>query len=323
VIVPRLFDAFLFAEPHETELLLAKLHVESELIDAWVVVENAYTQKGERKDTHLHDVLKDPRFDPFRDRLHVVTLDRNFRAEFRRSTRERLALAIRMAAPGYDATMYRAHYDEAPNWYAERFQRDAALPVLRELGGGEGWVFATDCDEMIDGSNPARRDAIVRAIRSGAPSVSLRRQRFNYDFDNYCPAMRSVQAASIRYLDEQQLGIFHTRTRMGGMGAGPEPCVYEYSYCFSREFIVRKLETFPHLDPGRQVLEAALECNHATFGGRPTWIDPSLWYDRLPIEQSGAPTYILENFERLRTGVVNSDYAQARRRRYPELFGDW
>ncbi|MFA5882575.1 MAG: hypothetical protein WDA60_01860 [Acidimicrobiia bacterium] len=319
----RLFDAFLFAEPHETELLLAKLHVESELVEAWVVVENSYTPKGAWKGTCLQGILDaDRRFDPFRDRLHVVTLDRNFRAEFRRASRGRLSLAFRTALPGYDAAAYRTRYAEAPNWFAEGRQRDAALPVVRELGGGDGWVLATDCDEMLDASNPVRRDALVRAVRSGAPSVSLRRQRFNYDFDNYCPALRFVQGASVRHLDQQGLGIDDVRKRLGGVGAGPEACVYEYSYCFDRAHIERKLATFPHLDPGTSTMHRALDCNHAMFAVRPSWVDPAVWYERIPLEQTGAPGYVLEHFERLRTGVVGEDYAANRRRHYPGLFSD-
>lgn len=319
----RVFDAFLFAEPHESEILLAKLHVESELIDAWVVVENAYTPKGEWKGTHLRSVLDgDARFDAFRDRLHVVTLEHDARSEFRRPAKDRLSFAVGAMMRGRTAASYRARYEEAPNWFAERFQRDAALPVIRELGGGDGWVLATDCDEMLDATNPSRRDALLRAIGSGAPSVSLRRQRFNYDFDNFCPAARFVQAASVRYLHEQGLGVDDVRKRMGGIAAGPETCVYEYSSCLPRAAIERKLATFPHLDPGRSVLESALECNHAMHAVPTSWVDPSVWYERVPIEQTGAPTYVLENFERLRTGVVSDDYAAARRRRYPMLFGE-
>ncbi len=319
----RLFDAFLFSEPHEAELLLAKLHVESELIDGWVAVENSYTPKGTWKGTHLASVLDaDQRFDQFRDRLHVVTLDRNVRHEFHRTRKQRMSMAVRSALPRYDEASYRTTYDEAPNWFAEGVQRDAALPVIRELSGGEGWVFATDCDEMIDASNPMRREAVMRAVRSGAPSVVLRRQRFNYDFDNYCPALRYVQGAALPYLDQSGLGIDDVRKRMGGVSAGPEPCVYEYSYCFTPAQIERKLATFPHLDPGRLTMKLALECNHAMFALQPSWVDPALWYERVPLDETGCPGYVLDNFDRLRTRAVNVNYRHARRKHYPGLFAD-
>ena len=318
---PQLVDAFLFAEPYEAEVLLAKLHVESELISAWVVVENTYTPKGEWKGNHLQAVLDgDRRFDPYRDRLHVISLDENFRAAFKRSLKRRLNLAGRRVIPSYDFTAYKQHYDESPNWFAERHQRDAALPLLREIVGDDAWVFATDCDELIDGSRSTRRDTIMRALRGGAPVATFRRQRFNYDYDNYCAAMRTVSAASVRHLVSTGQAIDDVRKRLFGVVAGPEPTVYEYSYCYERRFIERKLATFPHELSTGSSLDDALRCNHAVFVGEPKWIDPTCWYERVPIDRTGGPEYIVENFERLRTRNVRDDYVEARVERYPGLF---
>jgi hypothetical protein len=318
----RIFDAFQFSEPHETEVLLAKLHVESELVEKWIVVENNYAMKGGWKGRYLERIVaEDSRFAQFRDRIVLVPLSEDFAREYKYPLRERANLLGKLALPGYHSQGARVHFEERPYFYAEQRQRDAALHVLRELSGGEGWVVVTDVDEMLDASTPSRRDLITSAIRSGAGTIRLRRRRFNWDFDNYCPAVRFVGGASIGWLTDRGVGLEDIRLRNDGLVLGPEPLVFEYSFCYPHKGIARKLETFLHADPGIDPLGRALECNHGMFGSRPTAIDPTYWYETLPADRTGAPHYILENLERLRTRNVNPDYAAARRNRYPDLFG--
>jgi hypothetical protein len=222
--------------------------------------------------------------------------------------------------PTYDNEAAHIYYRDRRYSYAERCQRNSALGPLFELSGGEGWVVVSDTDEFLDCSTPARVDSIVRTLRHGAYATRFRRQRFNYDIDNLCPAVRFVGCVSIAYLRTEQIGLQAIRGADDGLITTLDPLVFEFSFCFPREAIERKLATFRHTMPASSSLDLALECNHGLFPGEPTHIDIDQWYERVDLEAIGAPTHVVDNAEKLRTGNVNPDYANARRERYPRLF---
>jgi hypothetical protein len=317
----RLFDAFQFGEPHEAPLMLAKLTIEAPLVERWIVVENTFTHKGERKPAYLADVVADSAFDEFRDRLDIVSLDHDFARDFRRRPIDRAKFAAKLVSPGHDNIRARVVYDERPRFFAERQQRDSALEPLFDASGGDGWVVVTDVDEFLDCSRSGRRDALVRSLRGGANVHRLRRQRFTFDIDNFCPAVRFVGCASIAYLRKEGVGLQAIRIGRDGRVPSLEPLVYEYSFCLERSAIDRKIATVAHSYPGASALQRALECNHGFFWTAPNRIDGEQWYERVDIERIGAPQYVMEHAASLRTGNFNADYEEARKRRYPQLFG--
>lgn len=67
-----IYDTFLFADPSERDVLLAKLHIENNIVDHWFVVDTAYSNTGKFKGYHCKKVLNDPAFLPFRQRITVV-----------------------------------------------------------------------------------------------------------------------------------------------------------------------------------------------------------------------------------------------------------
>ena len=317
----RVYVAFSFSEPHEVDLLVAKLNVEAPLVAGWVIVENSFTHKGQPKDVHLRRLFdSDPRLMSFRERVTVVTLDENFRGEFRYSPIQRAKLAAKIAHPRYSSADAHTHYDEMPNFHAEQRQRDAALAPLADVSSGRGWVVVTDVDEFIDCSTGARRDQLVRALRSGAPVVRLRRQRFYFDVDNACPDVRFVGCAAIDHLRDTGRGLQSIRTSQDGLLPTPEPLVFEYSFCIPRSAITRKLQTYAHLVTAEHTVDAALEHNHGFFTSEPREIGLYDWYTRVDLEAIGAPGYVIDNADDLRTGNVNPEYEAARRLRYPHLF---
>ncbi len=318
---PRIFVALQFSEPHEVDLLVAKLTIEAPLVEGWVIVENTFTHKGQPKEAHLERLLEsEPRLASFRDRITLVSLAKDFRREFRYSPLHRSKLAAKLALPNYSNDDARAHFQELPNLHAERRQRDAALGPLFDVSGGEGWVVVTDADEFLDCSTGMRRDRLVAALRTGAYGLRLRRQRFDYDIDNLCPAIRFVGCVSIRHLRESGIGLQQVRISHDGLITTPEPFVYEYSFCLPRSAIARKLATYIHVD-SEDSIDRSLECNHGFFGATvPQAIVGEYWYERVDLEAVGAPEYVTANAASLRTGNVNPDYASARRERYPQLF---
>lgn len=326
-MTPTVIDTFLFSEPHEADILLAKLSVEQDLVDRWVAVENAYTIKGEWKGVGLQALLVDDRrFDPFLDRLDVVSIETDFTSGFRPTKAEqarRRARSVLSHVHAGSAGALRA-YAERPYFYAEAAQRDAALPyVLEAAAGTDALVCVSDVDEMVDGSDPGRRDVVRRAITADTPVVHLDRRRFAYDFDNVVlGGFRSVPAVRTSALLSGRASLGQVRLVPQGVVAGPMPVAFEYSYCYGAEGLRRKLATFTHLDPGGGVVDQALMFNHqlklAAPGAIPHY---SYWHEQVPPEVAGHPLYILENMDRLRTGAVNPDYRQARRRAFPQVFG--
>lgn len=312
-IMGPIVDTFLFSEAHEAELLLAKLHVEEDLVTHWIAVENAYDTKGVWKGTCLGAVLEDDRFAPFLDRLTVLTLEERFHDRYKPSTRDRVEFMVRRAM-GSSAAL--RGFEERPYFFAERKQREAANEATLDLSGGTGWVIISDVDEMVDGSSSYRRGLIERAT-SMANVLHLPRRRFVYDFDNVSVApFRYVPMVRIESLGESPLGTF--RLTPEGVPSCLEPLVFEYSYCYERRAIERKLVTFTHVDPGVQVVERALECNHAPV--TESSMKNHHWYETIDTEEAEHPTYISEHMSELKTGVVNPEYRLARVRRYPSLF---
>lgn len=319
-------DTFLFSEVHEADILLAKLHIEQDLVDRWVAVENAFTIKGQPKPVGLDALLKeDVRFAPFLDRVEVVTIAENFPEQFRLSASERRRRAVRHALARVHGGSRSAlvAYAEAPYFFAEAKQRDAALErVLDAAGGKDALVCVSDVDEILDGSDARRRHVVAQAQRADAAVVHLDRRRFAYDIDNMVlGGFRSVPAVRASALARGLISLGRARLDPQGVVASPEPVAFEYSYCYGLEGLRRKLETFTHLDPGASVVDRALEYNHQLKIVPVTAVPHfAYWHEKVDPEAAGHPAYILDHFEELRTGAVNPDYAMARRRAFPHVF---
>lgn len=320
-------DTFLFSERHEADILLAKLHVEQDVVDRWIAVENAFTIKGAPKPVELQQLLDtDPRFAPFLDRLDVITIATNFPALHRFSRGERARRTARAALSSRHAGSKAAlvAYAEAPYFFAEAGQRDAALPrVLEIAAGGEALVCVSDVDEIVDGSRPDRRDVIARATQHTAAVVHLDRRRFAYDIDNLVlGGFRSVPAVKASALRAGRVTLGRVRLDPGGVILSPLPVAFEYSYCYGAEGLRRKLETFTHVDPGGSVVDQALRYNHQLKILPPgTTPSPAYWHEKVDERAADHPPYVLEHLASLSTGAVDPDYPARRRERFPHLFG--
>ena len=321
-----IIDTFLFSEAYEANILLAKLHIESDVVELWVAVENAYTIKGDPKPLTLEALLRgDARFAPFLNRLVVVAISENFPAQYQRTSRERRARAVRrMLAPAHAGSRAAlVTHAEAPYFYAEAEQRNAAVPyVLEAARGRDMLVCVSDVDEMVDGSDPRRRSILAASCSSDAAVVHLDRRRFAYDVDNMVlGGFRSVPAIRTSLLSSRPGLLGRARLDPEGVVASPTPVAFEYSYCYGAGGLRRKLETFTHLDPGESIVDRALEYNHQLklipTNARPHF---SYWHEKIDPEAAGHPSYILDHFDELTTGAVNPDYPAARRRAFPHVF---
>ena len=73
---PRVIDAFTFN--HELDLLEIRLNELSDAVDQHILVESHHNHVGIEKPLHYQQVIDDPRFAPFKDKIvHIVTRNRH------------------------------------------------------------------------------------------------------------------------------------------------------------------------------------------------------------------------------------------------------
>jgi len=297
----KFVDTLLFAEPHEADLLWVKLNVEEDLFEEWVVVEGSHTHQGEHKGFHLNQLLAtDHRFDRFRTRIHVIELD----------------MTPRIADP--DRKVFD---DEALT--VERTQRDAAVPYLVEHYEDDDHVLISDVDECLDAASPSRRRLLRAKAEHSDGVVLVPRIRYWFDYDNRWLARRCVPLVTIGQLKiDPGLEAYRERS-LNTPIVWRHEMVFEYSFCFPREHIMRKFDTFIHTGFEPEEVDEALRYNH-----RPTsrhrarllrWTADD-WFVKRRLTPRNSPAFVRRHLDELRTGVVDPAYRRNRRQAFPEYF---
>ena len=298
----RIVDAFLFSEPHEKEVLLIKLNLGARHVTEWVLVENEYTHQAEFKGLHAREMIDgDPRFDPFKDRLTIISGTHRF--------------------PEVDP----ARIDEQ-GLAADRAQRELAREYLLDTYDDDTWVLVSDADEALDVSSDENYDYLCRKVaKLGAPVVPLPRTRYWYDIDNLWLDRRAttlVRVGEIRDRDTE-MGQ-HRQTWTMRPLQWPKSLVYEYSYCYRREDIERKFRSFAHAVYSPDEIARSIACNHVPVSAmreRKADLTSHLsWFKKVKLSRRNSSEYVLRNQDLLRTNVVPPDYEANRRKAYPELF---
>jgi Glycosyltransferase family 17 len=302
----RIIDTFLFSEPYEKEVLLVKLILESPKITEWILVENEYTIQGEYKGVFAEEVINgDERFAPFRDRLHIISGKLKF--------------------PKIDYT--RSDID-AQGMRAERLQRSLARDYIIQKYNDNDWVMISDADEMLDfDTTPANYELLCQKLKASKDGmVFIPRHRFWYDFDNHWYAMRStpiVTVAQIRAAEGDSAVGFLRSEHIGYSAVWERKILFEYSYCYPKEHIIRKFRSYPHGGTTDREIEQSIRCNHipiSSFRKKKLDLHPELWMDKVAIDEHNSPRYVREHIERLRTFVVDPNYLQNRKDDYPHLY---
>ena len=298
----RIVDAFLFSEPHEKEVLLVKLNLGARHVTEWVLIENEYTHQAEFKGLHAREMIDgDPRFDPFKDRLTIISGTHRF--------------------PEVDP----ARIDEQ-GLAADRAQRELARDYLLDTFDDDTWVLVSDADEALDVSSDENYDYLCRKVaKLGEPVVPLPRTRYWYDIDNLWLDRRAttlVRVGEIRYHDTE-MGQ-HRQTWTMRPIQWPNSVVYEYSYCYRREDIERKFRSFAHAVYSPDEIAQSIACNHVPVSAlrerKPDLTSHLSWFKKVKLSRRNSSEYVLRNQDLLRTNVVPPDYEENRRKAYPELF---
>jgi hypothetical protein len=302
-----IIDAFLFSEPSEREVLLTKFHLGSAVVTEWILLENSYTFRGEYKGLRAHEVLADPAFAPFRERVTVV------------STEIKFPLVHSQDSNG-DAITFVSQYA----------QRDSVMEYLDQKWAGrpDAWLLISDTDECLDGSTTNKRTSLLNWTRLGSDLLVLDRKRFWFDFDNVWPAQRFTPLVRISALrgwfgPGHSLGTIRGPLIRSWPSAGLRGLLYEYSACYGLAAVRRKYDTVGHVGMQQPDLDRALACNHRPqfrIKGQQVGLGRDDWLERVRLTERNSPDYVRENFERLRTRNIADNYVENRKRFYPGFF---
>ncbi len=292
-----IIDTFLFSEPHESDLLYLKLLLEESQVKYWVLQENAYSTKGEFKGLFAHEVLKEARFAPFRDRMIICSAQ----------------------------TPISNSSEEGDNFQRENWQRTICLDALKQLEFNTGdKILVTDVDEMIDFSDQTRTDRFFQIVNQHPlQPLWIGRMRYWYDYDNraYIPCIR-IPVIPIEVLSQHPQLIAQVRHVHNGpvFEANEEPIAFEYSYVFkSFEDVWRKKVTYAHTGFTQESVRIALECNHwvrSPDRGETVGTDSMDWFEKVELTPLNSPKYVRENIDILRTKIISPDYKANRMKRY-------
>jgi hypothetical protein len=301
----RIIDTFLFSEPFEKEVLLVKFNSGGDRIHEWVLIENSYTHQGDYKGLYAAEMLaSDDRFKPFLSRIKVISGDLVFKKlDYDNKASDKQGIS--------------------QEWQ----QRDLVKEYLLEKYAEGDYFLISDTDECLDlSSSDENYHLLISKIKENRNGVTqIPRRRYWYDFDNVWNESRSVPIVSLTYLklnSTKSLG----EIRVANFG----PCkpwerwiLFEYSFCFSRDLLLRKYQTFAHVGIYDEDIDIALKCNHIPVikGDRDTISrNPKFWLTKVQLNESNSPAYVRANYSMLRTDIVDVSYITNRKLYYSNVF---
>lgn len=296
-------SSFLFSAIFEKELLLMKYILEDSYVDEWILLENSYSFQGEYKGLHAKNLMQsDERFAPF---LHKVTIIAK-EVETQKLSKEKIL------------------DDEA--FKVEFWQRDLAYEYFITNYNDEDWIVIADVDEMIDFTEPKRREELLQRMnesKDGILHISI--QRYWYDFDNLYKPLYGIPACTKAYLKNNKKKLHHVRCDFHAnlKMQWDNIIAFEYSSCFKIDAIFRKLETQSHMGVKMEELKQSLRCNHKPIlKARQATIENNdrFFFETIQLNEYNSPKYVRENLTWLKTNNIHPDYQKNRQTDYPFLF---
>ena len=346
-----IYDTFLFADPSEKDILLAKLIIEDHLVDHWFVVESAFANTGLYKGHHIKRILMENKeFHPYQSRITVVEFDENIISkvdggstyddstnvfnrlrDFKLSARHKghyiKKFAELRSISDFLAYSYEERYRNQSRVYvrAETFYRDLTRPYILEIAKPGDFLLISDVDEILDGQTQVCKNQI-RNLTSGKRERRSKFMRFVkrkrlWDYHN-------LDTTSFSYVPLVEISFLHSnpdfrfilmrQTTNAWTPYSELELIHEYSSCFTMAGL--RLKYNYHSDlffTSNEELELSLDINKNI--GMPG-LKPAGWCEFVDPIKDHQPLYIKENFEKLRTNVVDTDYQENRFELYPELF---
>jgi hypothetical protein len=301
----KIVNSFSFSEPHELPILLLKFISENDGVDEWVIVENDYTFRGHYKGYQLEKLLRsDERFDPF---LHKVTIMR---------------CSINTKAK-----------DEPDAGKAEQMcyvamigQKNFPSDYIINKYNDEDWLIESDLDEILDFSDQNRKSLILDYFNKYTNALALPMIRYWFDFDNYA-FVHTIETCPVRLV--RQRGNISAAASINKDFAPSEPILaFEYSFCFAREHVKRKIQTNAHCGSTEEDYIEAVECNHwLMIKNRGIKVEPptdksvlNRWFYFVDLDETNSPKYLRDHLDEFKTNTVSPDYEENRKKYYPDWF---
>ena len=184
-----IISACMFSQKSEIELLYAKVVTEDSLVKNWVIVEGAYSFRGDPKPLILKELLlNDTRFKDYIQRIHVVEVRKNFLEDFKYGVkyllRKKFEIFIRKFFFSGHVHVQRLLL-EKKYMIAEGASRDSAIPKIMDLAtSSNDWILISDLDEILNLSNDSIYNLMIQIMKSKELFHMLYRQKFIFDFDN-------------------------------------------------------------------------------------------------------------------------------------------
>lgn len=294
-------DTFLFSEPYEKEVLLTKFHLQAPMVDQFILIESAFTFRGEYKGLHARRMMEeDDRFAPFMGKVHVISHH----------------IHLYSGPPGYQTFFVN-----------ERRSRESATDHLLSSFPDDTLVLVSDADEAADFTHPDRTRRFLEVTaschaRGNTPHFG--HYRYWWDWDNRCYwTAIATPVVSVGWLRTGRASLAaRTDPRTSPaewVNPDPHPVFFEYSFCFPKEACWKKLTSFIHDGYTKEELENSLLANHwvkARARGEVVGSSPHDWFEKVELNEQNSPAYVRENLSHLKTGIIPDNYREHRRRLY-------
>ncbi len=284
----KIVSSFLYAREYESRVLLAKLHSEYEYISEFVAIESAYDTHGNWKGLCLEKVLQGEEFKPFLDKITVLSNENSFYPD--------------------------GPYDEQNNLLCEFTSRAYAWPYIKSKYENSDWILTEDADELIDMSNPKRRDILLDIFKKESGSIEIPQMRMWWDWDNWANYTKNEPCHQVGKLKETE-HPFHHRNRNCKTIHTPIWTAFENSHCFSAPENWIKVTTSAHDKYQQSTMEAAYRLNvfHREVNRNEYLRYPVDFFETIDLDENNSTKFILDNIEKLKTNTINPNYAENRK----------
>ena len=288
----KVIDTFLFSDSFEANCLEIKLNCEAAAIDEWVLIQSPYSFRGDYKGVCAEEVLKEKRFDDFRDRVKVITIEENWF--------ERVCTS----------------HCEKEYFKVEFLSRASCWDYIQNKYQDDTRVIISDVDELIDFSDEARRakffDICSRKISKGFQLYQL---KYWWDIDNLSFYPKYIPVHTISSLRLGTTSFTHRNNDCQQINDTDVICAFEYAYSFSMDNNFKKCSTFAHDRYTTDSLTTSqiLNCWHRDAArGEVLGRDVYDWFETIELNKYNTPSFVLENYDRFKVNTIDPKYASNR-----------
>lgn len=293
---------FPFSEAYELNILLLKFNLENKWVSEWIIAENDYTFMGQYKGFNLKRLLnEDVRFIQFRDKITVIEKSIN----------------LKLSGKEGDFSI-------GDN------QRNSVKDYIINRHPDGTRVIVSDIDQAYDFEGGLRTELMLDFLTQYKDqAISFPIMKFWYDIDNFGHYLRQHCIKPIEHIKKKGGFVYaeYPGARFNALDYKLNQfTIFEYTFCYFKEEIMRKLDTYGHFPFNEYDLDIALKCNHWIRRSQigdvcpPPSEEHNPWFETLELNYGNASQYILENFDSLKTKNVDPNYKENRKEYYPQYF---